>query len=160
MLGKVSNADRVYYFLNRIGGDGSRLSDRVVQWEKHKSKKLKEEIWPRTINFDEKLDWYEQLRRGEIITGYPADLELRHAKDIKAVLIMPLMHDDQFIGFIGFDNCSNENIWDDTEISLLKIALTSLALTEEHDQAEEKFKGKSSSPNTNAGSASRHFNYG
>ncbi|MDR0927548.1 MAG: response regulator [Ignavibacteria bacterium] len=38
---------------------------------------------------------------------------------VKAVFMAPIFVEDFFWGFIGFDNCTNERMWDDYEVELL-----------------------------------------
>ena len=41
-------------------------------------------------------------------------------QDVKSVLILPLLLQNSFYGFIGFDECFEENLWENEEVALLR----------------------------------------
>ncbi|MBY0425464.1 MAG: response regulator [Cytophagales bacterium] len=72
---------------------------------------------------------------------------------VKSNLVIPVFIRGKFWGFIGFDDCSYERIWEESEISALRLVATSigeafsrnnyeLQLTEARLQAEEAKKAK------------------
>ncbi|OYT17749.1 MAG: hypothetical protein B7C24_01100, partial [Bacteroidetes bacterium 4572_77] len=48
-------------------------------------------------------------------------------QEIKAILLIPIMIEKEFWGFIGFDNCINDNEWETTEIEYLKASAEKLS---------------------------------
>ena len=57
---------------------------------------------------------------------------------IISILVAPIMFRDEFWGFIGFDDCRNERIWDQTETGILKSAGMLLASAIQRQTAEAK----------------------
>src|SRR5690606_21388036 len=58
--------------------------------------------------------------------GESVTKELLVAQDIKSILVLPIFLKGYFHGFIGFDDCKQERIWTDDEISFLKTLTSKL----------------------------------
>ena len=76
--------------------------------------------------------WRKTLVRGKIISGkisgFPKSEEnFLELQDIKAILIIPIINEDEFIGFIGFDNCISEDEWNEIEITFLQAAANDIS---------------------------------
>lgn len=46
--------------------------------------------------------------------------EVLQSQDIVSILIIPVFHKGQFWGFIGYDECKYERVWDKVELSILQ----------------------------------------
>jgi len=55
--------------------------------------------------------------------------EILEEQNILSILIIPLFYQDDFLGFIGFDDCTNERNWNQEEISVLKTLANNIATT-------------------------------
>ncbi|WP_052128949.1 GAF domain-containing protein [Neosynechococcus sphagnicola] len=55
---------------------------------------------------------------------------------ILSVLMLPLVVNGEFFGFIGFDNCEEARAWDSAEVDLLKAAAAAISLAVERQQME------------------------
>ena len=53
--------------------------------------------------------------------------DLLVANEIKSLLILPIYIENQFTGFIGFDDCSNEKKWSKDEIKILQTLATNIS---------------------------------
>jgi PAS domain S-box-containing protein len=78
----------------------------------------------------ETLDFYENLSNGNILEFIIQDLPENARKvfidgNIKSIVLVPIMVDNRYWGFIGFDDCNNNRIWTDNEKSIL-ITISSL----------------------------------
>ncbi len=125
-LGTVSNASRTYIFINHTDENGNLLTSQRAEY-------CTEGIRPETDNpelqnlaYDEFFKrWHRTLSRGDIISGnityFPqTEKEFLELQGIKAVLIIPIMTEEKFIGFIGFDNCISAKAWGSTEQNFLR----------------------------------------
>jgi len=68
--------------------------------------------------------WAARLARGETIAGHVRDFEdsvrrFFESGGLKSTVVVPIFVDDQWWGFIGFDDCRNEREWSPTEIDTL-----------------------------------------
>ncbi|MGJ3251855.1 MAG: PAS domain S-box protein [Elainellaceae cyanobacterium] len=142
ILGNVSGASRVYVFENQLCDDGHVITSQVAEW-------CADGIQPEIHNPDLQqlaLDdclprWVTTLKAGHIIAGivddFPASESLLlKPQGILSILILPLMVNDEFFGFIGFDNCVDAREWESSEIDLLRAAATAIALWQERIQIE------------------------
>lgn len=70
-------------------------------------------------------NWLTKLRAGESIVGQRAELPEKeqyvlHFFDIRSVLVLPIFVDNQFWGFVGFDNLNQEKKWWGLEEHILR----------------------------------------
>ena len=68
-------------------------------------------------------------------------------QQIQSVLIIPLFDNEQFLGFLGFDDCHTERIWNKVEVNILQtlaynISSTIIRINNEKAiaESEEKFR--------------------
>jgi PAS domain S-box-containing protein len=132
-IGPVAGASRVYVFLNYCGPDGRLLTSPKAEWcaegvtSEIKNPKLHDfpyDIWGSR--------WIESLSHGELISGKVTDFPVEERRFLEplgtlAILLIPIMVDDEFIGFIGFDNCVSECEWDVVARTFLCVAAGDLA---------------------------------
>ena len=149
-IGKVLKVDRLYYFENDVK---SNLVSQRFEWSSEGD--LAEIDNPLLQNLpQENFADFMKL----ILTKKPyinlvkniADDTLRNlleAQNIISILIIPLFDNETFLGFIGFDDCKNERIWSDEEISILQTLSNNISATIiriNHEKAivesEEKFR--------------------
>lgn len=81
-------------------------------------------------------DWVAAFRKGEHvhIPSIPdmtdCDLkELLASQEIKSLIVYPMFHGKELLGFVGFDAVADFRIWDEADVSLLKIACDTLGST-------------------------------
>jgi signal transduction histidine kinase/PAS domain-containing protein/ActR/RegA family two-component response regulator len=70
-------------------------------------------------------DWLKRLQNGEAIRARQEDLPKTEAQilkffGIKAVLVLPIFVDNQFYGFIGFDNLHDDRQWQPLEEHIIR----------------------------------------
>ncbi|HEY9749736.1 MAG TPA: ATP-binding protein, partial [Allocoleopsis sp.] len=150
LLGQVAGASRVYIFENHYGnvisGDGA--SDRPLMMSQ-RAEWCAVGIQPEIDNpalqnlayADFFPRWAQMLSQGEIVAGIVADFpaserEILEPQGILSILILPLMVNSEFYGFIGFDNCVATRAWETSEVDLLRAAAAAIALSQERQQAE------------------------
>ena len=145
-LGHASGASRVYVFLNHRDPDGElRISERV-EWcaEGIESKFNNALIQPATY-LEACPRWKEVLSRGEAICECVSDLPKDEQANLelhstKAILILPVTIEDEFTGFIGFDNCIEEHCWEPDEVECLYAAAADLTQALKHKLMEERLQ--------------------
>jgi len=146
ILGPSSQASRTYIFLNHFDDQGEKSMSQVAEW-------CAEGITPEIDNPElQNLSynnffprWYKTLSQGDIISGKVASFpekerEILSPQDIQAILVIPLIVDEEFLGFIGFDNCLSEREWDTVEQNYLRTAASDLSQTIKRYSAEGKLR--------------------
>jgi PAS domain S-box-containing protein len=142
-LGQAATASRVYVFENHQDRAGRPLMSQRAEW-------CDRDIYPEIDNptlqnlaYDDFFPrWTQVLARGEIIAGKVAEFPesermILMPQGILSILVLPLMVNGEFFGFIGFDNCIEAYTWEPLEVNLLAAAAAAISLMHERKQAEE-----------------------
>lgn len=140
LLGQVSNASRVYIFENYWDGVGQRCMSQTQEW-------CATGVTPQLNNPNLQGLPYAVLPRlervlsaGQVYTGLvedflPEEREIFDGQGILSILILPLLVNEEFFGFIGFDNCVEARLWDPVELDLLRAGAAALSLALERQKA-------------------------
>ena len=141
LLGQVSGASRVYVFENHQDGAGRLYMSQRAEW-------CAAGIAPEIDNPDLQNCPYDQffprwgqvLAEGEVICGKVADFPVEERlilepQGILSMLVLPLLVNNQFFGFIGFDECVSCRTWEPLEIDLLRSAAAAISLRQERKLA-------------------------
>ncbi|MBD2770782.1 GAF domain-containing sensor histidine kinase [Iningainema tapete] len=140
-LGLASGASRVYLFENYYFPNRDFLSSQSYLW-------YAQDIYA-LANPAEKFTlasvlprWAEVLGKGEIIASIVAELpeserEILSRQKTLSILVLPLKVNNQFWGFIGFDNCVEARLWEALEIDLLGAAVAAISLHLERALAQQ-----------------------
>ncbi|WP_221259152.1 PAS domain S-box protein [Flavobacterium okayamense] len=131
-VAKVINADRFYYFENN---QQTNLLSQKFEWVKKTD--LAEINNPKlqNIRLDLLPNFIEQLLKAVPYNSIVSNIkdeelkEILEEQKIKSILIIPLIYQQKFYGYIGFDDCTNERIWSNTEIQTLKTLATNISTT-------------------------------
>ncbi len=161
-LGQSSDVDRVYIFENDIDEKNSKyLMNQKYEWISDRvGSEINNPDMQNLSYFPMFGEWYPVLKKGGIISNLIKDLnpELRDflsAQKIKSILLVPILVKKEFWGFIGFDYCKSDRVWNESEISTLQTTAANLGaviereiakkeLIEAKETAEEMSKLKSS----------------
>ena len=133
ILGPASNASRTYIFINHKNENGGLLMSKKAEYCAGGINPEIDNPDLQNLKYDDFFDrWNRTLSLGEIIFGkikyFPkGEKEFLEIQDIKAILVIPIMTNNKFVGFIGFDNCLDEREWDTAEQNFLKAAASDLA---------------------------------
>ncbi len=112
---------------NNIGNNQNRCQSEIHCYE---------QLFPR---------WQNLLFKGDIICSLVADLPEEERSmllylGIQAILILPIVVKDDFLGFIRFENRSEAIIWEAEEIAFLQAAASAISFANERLQAEVKLQ--------------------
>ncbi|WGV27847.1 EAL domain-containing protein [Halotia branconii] len=146
VLGEAAQADRVYLFKNHphpVTGEiavslqfewtRSHLEPSAQYWQNQPYQSL------------ELARWCDALSNGQIISGltreFPlAEQELLCRESIQSLLLVPLRLNDQFWGYLGLADCSQERYWSRHEESTLLTMAASISGAQQRQQVEEKIR--------------------
>ena len=144
-LGQSSDIDRVYIFENHFDEHDSEpfLSQRY-EWTNGKvSVEIDNSDMQNLKYFPMFESWHPILSSGGIINNHvkdfnPALRDLLSVQGIKSILLVPIMVNNNFWGFIGFDYCQSERIWSESEISILQTTAANLGGIIEREIAKKE----------------------
>ena len=144
LIGTATVVDRISLFENHPHPDTGRpaFSRRFAWW----AEGMTEAESLQNLSYEEKSGrWYEILRRGETIHGGVDDLpageaEILRSQGIVSILIIPIFLNNTFWGFAGLDDCSQERVWTESEVSILMAAAASIGTAVVRARAEEHLK--------------------
>jgi PAS domain S-box-containing protein len=76
-------------------------------------------------------DWYDTLRRGCPIFGLvkdfpPSIIKIKSSQHVLSLMLMPIIIEGEFWGFIEFDDCHGERLWSESEQSILRATAASI----------------------------------
>ncbi|HET8855743.1 MAG TPA: PAS domain S-box protein [Salinimicrobium sp.] len=148
-IGGTIGVDRMYLFTTDKSKETQEVTiSQKVEWVGEKAtpqidnpdlqkmpvKRLEEIMGPLTKNlpFTAVLS---ELPEGEL-------KEIFLDEDIKSMLLFPIFLRENLFGFIGFDDCTSERIWNEDEILFLQTLSGNLANNIEKHQAELKAQEK------------------
>ena len=147
VLGAATDVDRVYVWRNeRI--DGDLCCSQSYEWSPQVEPQQGNDL-TRRVKYSESMPtWEEHLVGGEcinnIVRNMPqAEQDQLTPQGIVSILVAPIVFRDEFWGFIGFDDCRNERIWDQTEAGILKSAGLLLASAIQRQETEMELALKS-----------------
>ena len=160
-LGHSSDIDRVYIFENSMDPiTNEPVMSQKFEWTNGTvSTEINNKQLQSLHYFPMFEEWYLLMRNGGIINRLVKDLnpalkDLLSEEEIKSILLVPINVYNKFWGFIGFDYCKSDRIWNESEISILKTTAANLGgvierelvkkeLIEAKETAEEMSKLKS-----------------
>ena len=149
-IGEVLNVDRIYYFENNLATN--KLSQ-SFEWTSKKELKEIDNPLLQNLPIEAIPDFMALIIKKKTFKKIvrllePSDLKsIFEIQKIQSVLIIPIFHNTIFLGFIGFDDCHTERIWNKVEINILRtlaynISSTIIRINNEKAiaESEEKFK--------------------
>ncbi len=128
-LGISSNADRVYIFENdhdRVTGKYSM--NQTYEWTRGGIAKQIDNPDLQNLCYDDTCPrWQEMMLQRKAVSGriagFPqSEREMLEPQGIISVLAVPIYLQDEWWGFIGFDNCSNSEVYSPAEEAMLRSA--------------------------------------
>ena len=133
-LGRASNVSRVYLFENHTDPSGHLHMSQRAEWCADGIQPEIDNPELQNLSYDEFFPrWAEVLAQGapicDVVSEMPAsERQVLDAQDIRSILVLPLVVQGGFIGFIGFDDCVSDRRWDELEVDLLSAAATNVGL--------------------------------
>ena len=150
ILGKSAEVDRVYIYEHKTDLDTGEMFFSIrYEWAADPSlSQLNDKSLQRlSYNRFKPLDLYEYFTNGLTMKFVIKDLRRDVQKvfidqNIKSIILVPILVDDQYWGFIGFDECHSDRIWTDSEESLLITMSSTLGAVIKRDKFKEELLKK------------------
>jgi len=153
-LGRAASASRAYLFENHRDSAGRLRTSQRAEWvapgitpeiDNPQMQGLPYEALPAEV--------YDAFVQGRVVNTRAVDVPeplrgLLEAQKVRSLLNLPVHVRGEFWGFIGFDNCREDRLWDPLEVELLTAAASAVALGLERQAAgraledsEQRFRG-------------------
>jgi|GEM_PF-3444373 len=146
-LGKAAQANRAYYFENRLREDGELVTSQVAEWAAAGIEAQIDNMELQDVPYIEAGmgRWAEVLEEGLPIHGlvedFPAsEREVLEAQDIRSLVAMPVFARNEFVGFLGFDDCQSLREWSSSEFDALFASSNALGAAIEREQLENQLR--------------------
>ena len=132
-LGKATRVDRVYVYENNISEAGETVFAHRYEWVGATDSFRIGRKRLQGISYQEFLPrWFSELNKGKTIKGNVADFPqaekaILEPRGTQSLMVVPIIIDEKFSGFIGFDNCSEKHDRNNIEESILKSAAAAIS---------------------------------
>ena len=150
-IGQVSGANRVYLYEQQQASIDRWFGCQRAEWcganidfvaESAKCSLFPHQQFPQR--------WVKMLQQGQIVSGTvaafpPEEQQILVVQGIKSILLLPLIANSEFFGFIGFDKYDEAIAWEGSEIDFLLAAASFISLWQERhvvDTARRKSEQK------------------
>jgi hypothetical protein len=146
IVAKVVDVDRMYIWKNFLM-DGKLHCSQIYEWSEN-VKSVQDTDLTIRIPYDEVApDWEEQLSNGRSINSLVSNMapEIREhleKQGVLSILIEPIFIDEEFWGFVGFDDCHKERIFTDNEDEMLRLSALLFGQAYHRNEQEKKQKRK------------------
>jgi PAS domain S-box-containing protein len=132
-LGHAAGADRVYLYEHQTAPVGGATLSVRGHWHRASvPPALGRALWAgRTYAALGLERWETELAAGRAINGPvgqlpPAEAKALAGDETRSVLVLPVQCAGEWLGFLGFDDCTNERAWEAADQSVLALAAASL----------------------------------
>ena len=145
-IGRGLDVDRVYLFEVHDDGHGHPLCSMRFEWVHDGVSAEIDNPEMHDLPMEELLPhWLPECRAGRSVGGNTVDLPqpergIMESQSIQSVLVVPVLFNDTFWGFLGFDSVRAQRDWTATEDSVLRIIGAALAAAIERQRVEEKLR--------------------
>ena len=120
-IGKTLTVSRAYIFEYFYD---SETYDNTYEWYAEQIITQKKNL--QKVPTKEFTYWVEQLKQNKVICYSDIEeipdeslKEILRSQNIMSILIVPLIVDGQYFGFIGFDDCNDYRIWPEEDIEMI-----------------------------------------
>ncbi|WP_297085415.1 PAS domain S-box protein [Thermoleptolyngbya sp. C42_A2020_037] len=140
-LGQIAGTSRVYVFENSRDSDGNLRMHYVHEWcAEGISPNIDRPLLQGLRYLDYSTQFEQILSEGRPYAGIVAELSasertVLEPQGVLSLLVLPLLVNGEFFGFIGFSNCVEARTWTAAEVDLLRAAAAAVSLALERAQA-------------------------
>lgn len=150
LLGKAAGVDRVYIYEHQVYEETGEMYVRILhEWS---SKQIESQIQNpmlQKLSYSRfaSLNFYENFSEGNslnfLIKSLPAtEQNIFIDNNIKSIILVPILIDKVYWGFIGFDDCTTERKWTKNEEDLLITMAATIGAVIKRNKIDEELKRK------------------
>lgn len=135
-LGAATNVDRCHLSkVHTVEGCDSLYASQIAAWDSSAASPWMQdpELQNRPFEDSDFSRWFQELSAGREICGFvrnfPAcEQVLLLKRNVRSVMIVPILAAGNLWGFLSFVACYEDKIWEDWEISILRSAAANIGL--------------------------------
>jgi PAS domain S-box-containing protein len=141
IMGKAAGADRCYWFEHKQNAQGRPVMALQSEWCAQGIGAVFEGSRMRERPYDEGFErWLQRLSSGRVLSGSIEDFpekerRVLERRNVRSLLLIPLIVGDAYQGYIGFDNCEDDRPWQEAEVNLLQTTADFLSMAFEHESS-------------------------
>ncbi len=144
LLGKATNKSRVYIWKDSINAEGEVCCTQIYEWAKGAQPIQGEEEYEE-IPYTYLPSFLEATKSGKCLNSLVRTMPecervVLEPQGIKTILIAPVNINGKRWGFIGIDNCDNEQLFTDVEETMLSMSGSLLGSAIEKVENEAKMR--------------------
>ncbi len=146
IIGQCSGAAKVYLWENYFDSEGAILASKKFQWCDENNQTLNHNSNWKTLNYKKTVPrWLKLLSQGEIIAEEVTKLpeeekQLFPEQNVVKILLLPLIINQEFYGFLGLENHEKNPHWEMAEIALLQSIVGAISLAWQRQQDRIKLE--------------------
>ncbi|SDZ32840.1 MULTISPECIES: PAS domain S-box protein [Rhodonellum] len=154
IMGETVDADRAYFIKNYRDPLTNRLmANQELEWTNGKVSIQIDNPHYKAIELEEHPLFLEAINHKKPFAYLTKDLDdptkkILEEQDILSTLQVPIFIENDFYGYIGFDDCTKGRIWNADEISFLQSLTTNLAVAMERKDNLDTIKRNLQEKNT------------
>ena len=124
LLGQAAEVDRVYIW-EKFVKDNELYCRQIYKWSED-AEPQQGNAYTVSIKYDASIPtWKDKFLAGDSINGIVKDLPQAErdqfgAQGTVSILVLPIIIQNEYLGFIGFDDCRDERVFSETEESILR----------------------------------------
>ena len=131
-VGVAARASRAYLFGNRVDKDGRLLMTLETEWVGPGVAPTAHDPGNTDYPYERGFSWWvTEMEAGNVVQvsisqahdEERADME---AEDVKSLVAVPVVANDEWWGFLGLDDCETERVWSAAEVEAMKTAADTL----------------------------------
>ena len=145
MLGSAAEVNRVFVWRNRVDAEGRLRASQILEWLDGVFSVRHPDL-PTDLVVDESFPGRREiLAAGRCVNTLVRDMSAQERErlgsmGILSVLVAPIMLNEEFWGFIGFDDRRIERVWNSEEERILRAAGSLIGSALAHEQTNENLR--------------------
>ncbi|HAN10280.1 MAG TPA: hypothetical protein DCP90_06685 [Clostridiales bacterium] len=146
MMGEVIDVDRVYLFKNYYDENEKGYTSQKLEWNSGSQKPQTDNLELQDIPFEAIEECIKSLESGNVFEGIVKDMkegiikQVLKGQNILSVIVFPIIEEDKFWGYVGFDECKKERVWVEDEKAILRVFTEYIAAAIKRNDMENELK--------------------
>ncbi|HSP87522.1 MAG TPA: response regulator, partial [Ignavibacteriaceae bacterium] len=150
ILGTAAEVDRTYICRHQVNDETDEMFMSLVnEWTADSIEAQIENPMLKKLSYSRfsTLDFYENLSSGKTLKYIISDLSPNEQQvfvdqNIKSILVVPIIIEGKYWGFIGFDDCTFGRVWNLNEESLLITVASAIGAVLKRNQVQQELVKK------------------
>jgi PAS domain S-box-containing protein len=146
ILGIAAEVDRVYIYKHQVGQETDEMFVSILyEWSSTSSESQLQNPILQRLSYSRfaSLDFYGNFEKGKtlkfLIKKLPAHERIVFVdRNIRSIILVPIMIDGKYWGFIGFDDCRTDRIWSEDEESFLSTMAATIGAVIKRDNIKNE----------------------